>query len=71
MTITHISEAPIKTNLYFCKFKFVYFQITVVVANYTGTQEIGQELELDNADGCRCADRVKNKVLSVVVRKKM
>ena len=49
MTITYISETPIKTTLYFCKFKFVYFHITVVVANYTGTQETGQELELDNA----------------------
>ena len=46
-------------QILFLQFKFVCFQITVVVANYTGTQETGQEMELDNADRCRCADRVK------------
>ena len=56
-------------QILFLQFKFVCFQITVVVANYTGTQETGREVELDNADRCRCADRVKNWVLSVVVRK--
>ena len=58
MTITHVSET--QTNFIFANLNLFVFQITVVVANYTGTQETGQEVELDNADRCRCADRVKN-----------